>query len=63
MSIQFVSKRIPKLIELGFIEIDQEKSLAVSKEHYLITAKAMEKVIDFVINIRNEKNNETEQSN
>ena len=63
MSIQFVSKRIPKLIELGFIEIDQEKSLAVSKEHYLITAKAMEKVIDFVINIRNEKNIESEQSN
>ncbi|WP_313532029.1 hypothetical protein [Sphingobacterium multivorum] len=54
MSFQFVSKRIPKLIELGFIEIDQAKSLAVSKEHYVITAKAMEKVIDFVINKRKE---------
>lgn len=50
MSIQFISKRIPKLIELGFAEIDQEKSLAVSKEHYLITAKAKEKVIDYILN-------------
>lgn len=54
MSFQFVTKRIPKLIELGFIEIDQQKSLAVSKEHYSITAKAMEKVIDFVLNKRKE---------
>ena len=45
-SYQFVSKRIPKLMELGFIEIDEEKSLVLTKEHYLITAKAIENVID-----------------
>lgn len=50
MSHQFVAKRIPKLIELGFMEIDEEKSLAVSKEHYHITAKAKENVIDYVLN-------------
>lgn len=48
-SYQFVAKRIPKLMELGFIEIDEKKSLVLKKEHYLITAKAKEKVIDVVI--------------
>jgi len=48
-SYQFISKRIPKLMENGFIEIDEEKSLVLNKEHYLITAKAKEKVIDFVL--------------
>lgn len=61
MSFQFVAKRIPKLIELGFVEIDQTKSLALSKEHYVITAKAMEKVIDFVINKRKEANEGQEE--
>lgn len=49
LSYQYVSKRIPKLIELGFVEVDQQKSLVLSKEHYLITAKAKEKVIDVVM--------------
>ena len=48
---QFISKRLPKLIENGFVEIDEEKSLVLKKDHYLITAKAKEKVIDFVLNI------------
>lgn len=48
-SYQFIAKRIPKLMELGFIEMDEEKSLAVKKEHYLITAKAKEKVIDVLL--------------
>ena len=47
-SFQFINKRIPRLIELGFIEVDQQKSLALSKEHYLITLKAKEKVIDLI---------------
>lgn len=57
MSSQFVAKRIPKLIELGFIEIDEEKSLAVSKEHYHITAKAKENVVDYVLRKANENIN------
>lgn len=48
-SYQFISKRIPKLMENGFIEMDEEKSLVVNKEHFLVTAKAKEKVIDVVI--------------
>ena len=57
---QFISKRLPKLVENGFVEIDEEKSLVLRKEHYLITAKAKEKVIDFVLDIveKNRKKNE-----
>ncbi|MBN9312949.1 MAG: hypothetical protein BGO40_10735 [Chryseobacterium sp. 39-10] len=48
-SYQYVTKRIPKLIELGLIEVDKEKSLALTKEHYLLTAKAKETIIDPII--------------
>jgi hypothetical protein len=47
-SYQYISKRMPRLMELGFIEIDEKKSLALNKDHYLITAKAKEKVIDLI---------------
>ena len=57
-SYQFIAKRIPKLMELGFIEIDEEKSLVVRKEHYLITAKAKERVIDPITKIIKEKERE-----
>lgn len=50
-SYQFISKRLPKLMENGFVEMDEKKSLVLSKEHYLITAKAKENVIDFVQNM------------
>ncbi|NDV66911.1 hypothetical protein [Bacteroides sp. 224] len=56
MSSQFIAKRVPKLIELGFIEIDEEKSLVLRKDHYLITAKAKENVIDFIVNQAEEIN-------
>jgi len=61
LSYQFISKRTPKLMELGFIEIDEEKSLAVRKEHYLITAKAKENVIDVVVNNYEKRQREQEQ--
>ena len=48
-SYQYVTKRIPKLIELGLIEVDKEKSPALTKEHYLLTAKAKETIIDPII--------------
>lgn len=48
-SYQYVAKRIPKLIELGLVEVDKEKSLALNKEHYLLTAKAKETIIDPII--------------
>lgn len=54
-SYQFISKRLPKLMENGFVEIDEEKSLVLKKEHYLVTAKAKEKVIDFVVNLMDKK--------
>lgn len=49
LSYQYITKRIPRLMELGFIEVDQKKSLALNKDHYLITAKAKEQVIDVII--------------
>lgn len=62
---QFVAKRIPKLLENGFVEIDEKKSIVLSKEHYLITAKAKENVIDFILNIKDlditEDEEETEE--
>lgn len=48
-SYQYVSKRIPKLVELGLVEVDKEKSLALNKEHYFLTAKAKETIIDLII--------------
>ncbi|NDP28877.1 MAG: hypothetical protein GZ087_15870 [Flavobacterium sp.] len=51
-SYQFISKRLPKLLENGFVEMDEEKSIVLSKEHYLITAKAKKNVIDFVLNLK-----------
>jgi hypothetical protein len=50
-SYQFISKRLPKLTENGFVTMDEKKSLVLGKEHYLITAKAKDKVIDFVLNM------------
>jgi hypothetical protein len=61
-SYQFISKRIPKLMENGFIEMDEEKSIVLNKEHYLITAKAKEKVIDFVVNMIESKKVSSEQN-
>jgi hypothetical protein len=49
LSYQYITKRMPRLIELGFIEIDEKKSLALNKDHYLITAKAKEQVIDVIV--------------
>lgn len=34
---------------MGYIQIDQDKSLALNKDHFLITAKAKEKVIDLIV--------------
>ncbi|MFH6936569.1 hypothetical protein [Flavobacterium sp. FlaQc-30] len=59
-SYQYVSKRIPKLIELGLVEVDSEKSLALTKEHYLLTAKAKENIIDPILKRVKEKLNEIE---
>lgn len=59
-SYQYVSKRIPKLVELGLVEVDAEKSLALSKEHYLLTAKAKENIIDPILDKVRLKLNEVE---
>lgn len=48
LSPQYISKRIPRLLALHFIEIDQAKSTVLKKAHYFVTAKAKEKVIDVV---------------
>lgn len=62
-SYQFISKRMPRLLELGFVEIDEKKSLALSKDHYLITAKAKEKVIDVVLDGIEKRKNENSTEN
>lgn len=49
LSYQYISRRIQRLTELGYIQIDQDKSLALNKDHFLITAKAKEKVIDLIV--------------
>lgn len=48
-SYQYVSKRMPKLIELGLVEIDSNKSITLKKDHYLMTAKAKENIIDPIL--------------
>ncbi|MEG1669003.1 hypothetical protein [Chryseobacterium sp.] len=49
VSYQYVAKRMPKLIEQGFVELDGEKSLTLNKDHYLLTAKAKENIIDPIV--------------